>query len=360
MQSNEIRTIQIADRIYYEIVSHCNLKCIHCSDMQSAIPYTQINTEALYKFHERLSSKIEINSVVITGGEPTLHQQFDSILEFFLKKRLLVMVTTNGLALNKEKLGALLAKYPNLRIQFSVDGVTREVYENVRGVNTWEKLKATLDYFAKQKQSRQVGISMTILKQNQHQVLDAVQFAEELRFGFIHFPVLLCIGAAKRRWNEIAPNAEKQLEIERSLFTMISNYSGELVISSNRLEQIISSISSEGQSHCGHSPTLKISSDGSIYTCPAAYGKAIGNIENLDVVDSLPSILSECLNNLPISRKQCQNCEVYNYCLSRFCANCMILAPTTEQAFQYTCSIVKKHYLDALEEIRNSVNHEDK
>lgn len=343
----------IADRIYYEIVSFCNLQCIHCSDMQSKIPFAEINDKMLYQFHERLSKVINIKSVVITGGEPALHSEFYSIVEYFLMKNVNVLITTNGLLLDLERTDELLNKYSNLRLQISVDGITKDVYEYVRGKDTWDKLYNMLEHFSNKRWSEQVGLSMTILKQNLNQVLDVVAFAEKLGFGFIHYPVLLCVGAAKKKWKDIAPTVEEQIKIERSLFSLVANYSGKVQISSNRLEQIITSVLSQGNNHCGKVTTLKVSSNGSLYLCPAACDKCVGNIREEEIVDTLLKRILKFLPCETIYRAECRTCSVYELCKSHFCANCSMMTSISEESFRYTCQIVKTHLEDALNELQN-------
>ena len=350
----------IADRIYYEIVSFCNLQCIHCSDMQSKIPFTEIDAKLLYQFHEKISKVSNIKSVVITGGEPALHSEFYSIVEYFLMKKMNVLITTNGLLLALERIDVLLKKYSNLRLQISVDGITRDVYESIRGKDTWCKLYNVLEHFSNTRWSNQIGLSMTILTQNLNQVLDAVTFAEKLGFGFIHYPVLLCTGAAKKKWKDIAPIVEEQIEVERKLFNLIANSSGKMQISSNRLEQIIVAVLSQGNSHCGKVVTLKVSSNGSLYLCPAACDKSIGNIREEEIVDTL---LNKVLNLSfcePIYREDCKFCRVYELCKSYFCANCNMMTSISEESFDYTCQIVKTHLQDALNELHSVDCEEEK
>lgn len=321
--------------------------------MLSQIPLAKLDAESLFKFHNSISDLYRINNVVITGGEPTLHNDFYEIIERLLQAGNIVLITTNALALDQEKTKKLLMMYPNMRLQISMDGTNEETYEKVRGKNTWKQFIDMLNRFMNNTTSAQVGLSMTILKFNQHQVFEMISFAEKAKFGFVHFPVLLCVGATKKRWSEVAPCVDDQLEIETDLFSFISEYTGDLNISSNRLEQIITAIESNGANNCRQSPTLKVAANGEIYPCPAASAssKSIGSIYTSGIIEDIFETLNGSENNRTIYNNQCDQCDVNKLCSSQFCANCNMLNPDNDEAFLYTCKILKKHYQDAAREL---------
>ena len=329
------------------------MSCIHCSEMLSQIPLSKLDAESLFKFHSSISDLYGINNVIITGGEPTLHDSFYEIIERLLHTGNIVLITTNALALDQEKTKKLLKKYPNMRLQISMDGTDEATYEKVRGKNTWKPFFDMLSGFMNNTISSQVGLSMTILKFNQHQVFEMISFAEKAKFGFVHFPVLLCAGATKKRWSEVAPCVDDQIKIETELFSFISEYTGDLNISSNRLEQIITAIESNGVNNCRQSPTLKIAANGEIYPCPAASAssRSIGSIYTHGIVESVFEKLNVSENTRTIYNNQCDQCDVNQLCTSQFCANCNMLNPDSDEAFLYTCKILKNHYQDAAKEL---------
>jgi len=78
------------------------MNCIHCSEMLSQIPLAKLDIEPLFNFHNSISDLYGINNVVITGGEPTLHNDFYEIIERLLQAGNIVLITTNVLALDQE------------------------------------------------------------------------------------------------------------------------------------------------------------------------------------------------------------------------------------------------------------------
>ena len=87
--------------INLDLTSACNFACPHCVDS------TIINTTSYLEF-ENISASIEtmvdhglLSVILIGGGEPTLHKDFEAIVRLLKDKRLQVGVVTNGSRLSK-------------------------------------------------------------------------------------------------------------------------------------------------------------------------------------------------------------------------------------------------------------------
>lgn len=129
-----------------QITDKCNLKCKHCfleknlsSQSFSELSVDQIKS-ILKQFEEMQGLRI-----LITGGEPLVHSQFEKINEcltdFFIRK----VLFTNGLLLNKKVLKCLNVN----EIQISIDGL-EHAHDSLRGKGTYrlamESVKRAIDY----------------------------------------------------------------------------------------------------------------------------------------------------------------------------------------------------------------------
>jgi radical SAM protein with 4Fe4S-binding SPASM domain len=117
-----------------QITDACNLRCRHCyidSASSKELSLEQIRN-VLKEFEEMQGLR-----VLITGGEPLIHSQFDKLNEmlpeFFLRK----VLFTNGVMLQKEILKTLKVD----EIQVSIDGL-ESAHDAIRGSGNF---KRTLD-----------------------------------------------------------------------------------------------------------------------------------------------------------------------------------------------------------------------
>ncbi len=125
-----------------QVTKRCNLKCKHCFVGKSEpidLPFEKIKT--VLKEFEALQGL----RVLITGGEPLLHPEFERINEFIKKLALRKILFTNGTLLNEKWLKKLNVE----EIQISIDGI-KKGHEILRGKGTFNKalnaIKKAVDY----------------------------------------------------------------------------------------------------------------------------------------------------------------------------------------------------------------------
>jgi radical SAM protein with 4Fe4S-binding SPASM domain len=353
--SKQLKNPTISNRVYYEITSVCNLKCIHCSDLLHASS-TFLPSGKILRFHREMK-RLGINSSVITGGEPAIHEEFDVIVTG-LSAIGPVLITSNGTLIDPEQISWLLKLNPNVTLQISMDGISKSVFEEIRGANTFDKVVSLIDFLLLRDLKKQLGISMTILRQNVNQVIEMIDFARERKLSFIHFPSLLPVGIAMKRWEEVSPTVEQQIWAEEQILKEMTDNTYKTNISSNRIEQILTRISNGAKGDCLGNCTLKVTPEGFILPCPASsnVNLRLGSIDEEGIVDSLIERLGAKINDylslIGPELLKCSECEGFNYCFARFCANCMLLNSSNHLA-EYDCAIIRHHLMNVIKEIND-------
>ena len=345
--------IKLSNRIYYEIISNYNLHCIHCSDMLHGTS-NKISSDELLQFHASMK-KNGIRDSVVTGGEPTLHSDFEKIV-VGLAQFGSVLVTSNATAINYNVIKKILSEHSNVTFQISFDGVSQSVFEEIRGAGVYRQVMGIINQLILDGLQEQLGLSMTIMRQNMNEVGEMIDFARKNGIKYLHFPVLLPVGVARKKWNEIAPSVEEQIEIENDIIKhILLDEKSKTYISCNRIEQVMAHIKYEENADCLKDYTLKVTSNGDILPCPAASANhVIGNINETNIEQEIikrlcEKELSHCRKKLKIL--ECNSCAVQKYCHGIFCANCNILSDIDEKYSKYSCEIVKSHFETAIEEI---------
>lgn len=138
-----------------ELSNTCNLECIMCFGTLSCnvrknreklppidIPYGPDFVEELKEFIPHLE-EIRFN-----GGEPLLIDIYYPIWEMIIamKPSIKVVIATNGTTLN-ERFKAMLGK-GNFHINFSIDSLTKDIYEKIRINAVFEKMMENLLYYS--------------------------------------------------------------------------------------------------------------------------------------------------------------------------------------------------------------------
>lgn len=129
--------LKIPHNCYLILTSKCNMRCKHCyGSYGDNIPKNELSGTEWIKIIEDLS-KNEVFFVNISGGEPTMHPDFERIIKALVENKIYFMLTTNGV-FNDKKLNSILkAKDYILGIQVSLDGADWRTHgflrKNIKG-----------------------------------------------------------------------------------------------------------------------------------------------------------------------------------------------------------------------------------
>jgi MoaA/NifB/PqqE/SkfB family radical SAM enzyme len=163
----------------------CNLNCVMCEErrLNWEIPKNILEEVITYfPYLERL---------VWQGGEAFLVDYFDELIEEAAKfPHLRQVITTNGLLIDERRAEKLVKS--NVDLTFSIDGVTKDIYEKIRQGANFEVLMRNLDNFNKTRKKYNnlllnTNLHAVIMRSNYHQLEEYIEFAKEHEFKLIAF-----------------------------------------------------------------------------------------------------------------------------------------------------------------------------
>jgi MoaA/NifB/PqqE/SkfB family radical SAM enzyme len=252
IKEKKTRLDSCLQRLIVTLSSRCNLDCIMCEVRRTKwdIPYKVI--QEVVDFFPYLES------VIWQGGEPFLLEYFGEIFEEASRfEQLKQMIVTNGLLIN-ESWAEKLSKN-NVELTFSIDGVTREVYEHIRQGAKFERVIRSLRMIKEarkknESQKMSLRLHVVIMKSNYHQLEDFLDFAKEYGFDAVH---LISMWGSQNREENIYYHQEKEplsyIESLRSkLEEKASQFHIELLNSLPRITQNSDSRADTDNSHSSH------------------------------------------------------------------------------------------------------------
>lgn len=92
--------------VWLELTRKCNLTCAHCYINGGHARKDEMPTSEFYRLLDEMAA-MGVWAVAFTGGEPTLHPDFVSLVKHARMRDLLVGIATNGMFLSEELLNAL-------------------------------------------------------------------------------------------------------------------------------------------------------------------------------------------------------------------------------------------------------------
>ncbi len=123
----------ILNHVNLRITQKCNSKCIFCYHWRLNLQNPHMPLLKIIDITNQAKS-LGAKSIVINGGEPTLHKDFFQILKILNDLGYSITINTNGLRLHESKFLNNLSKFPNLTLMVTVLSV-KDV--GLRGVSDW-------------------------------------------------------------------------------------------------------------------------------------------------------------------------------------------------------------------------------
>ncbi|MEK7677605.1 MAG: GTP 3',8-cyclase MoaA [Verrucomicrobiota bacterium] len=278
------------------LTDRCNFRCLYClpeteeaanfyrakfdsernpSPQSLPLPGRKPRSEILsFEEIERvvaLASRLGIQKIRLTGGEPLLRQGLEILVAKLARLPGItdLAMTTNGFLFRK-KAEALRAAGLK-RISFSMDSLDRENFKRITGRDGLGEVLASIT-LARELGLHPVKVNAVVIRGiNDHEIEALAGFAqaENLRFRFIEFMPL----DSSRAWLEdmVVPGRE-MLERLQARFQLQPVVSADLSETARRWAFAdgrgeIGIIAPVSEPFCGHCNRLRLTADGKIRTC---------------------------------------------------------------------------------------------
>jgi radical SAM protein with 4Fe4S-binding SPASM domain len=197
--------------IVWNFTDQCNLSCNHCYQSSTAArPDGELSLEEKLKLIDQLNRNY-IAMIAFAGGEPTLSDDLDPVLERCREYGIHTSLATHGGTLTKErceKLARAGLKY----VEVSLDSIDPEKHDRFRGQSgMWQKSVEGIKNVVATEGLR-AGLAMCVTKENIHEVEKMLEFAVELGVScFAHFNFIPTGRGGEMAQQDISPQQREEL-----------------------------------------------------------------------------------------------------------------------------------------------------
>lgn len=176
------------------ITNKCNLLCRHCY-VRSGEPYKNElrGGEWIKVINDAI--KMGIFTLNVSGGEPTLHKDFDRIIDYLSNlKNVKKNLNTNGTLITQDNVKKISQSFDS--VQISLDDVNPNKHDLFRGVEgCFKKIMRSINLLNSQKIP--VNIAMSLNKENIKSLDRMVNLCEKLKISTLTIGFVEEIGRAK-------------------------------------------------------------------------------------------------------------------------------------------------------------------
>lgn len=277
-----------------DLTTACNFSCPHCVDSRLLNTGDYLDMETIKKSIDTLQHNGLRSVILIGGGEPTIHKNFEDIVRFSKDRGIQVGIATNGSRLDKvSSVADALQEGDWLRI--SIDAGRESTFfksHRPRGRLSLESILEGVSAIKKLNPKIQTGYSYVIvwsgivvngyeLTPNIEEMEQAVRNAREYSFDYVSFkPCLLRLEATQKESLFDTPDPEREAriieEIRNNLAAVEDLAAGDMkILRSVNLDAMLDQKVHElkVQPEVCHSQFFRtVLAPGGIFHCPALRG----------------------------------------------------------------------------------------
>jgi radical SAM protein with 4Fe4S-binding SPASM domain len=323
----------MGENIHFCITKRCNLKCKHCCASCDINRSDTLSTEQIKNITD-IIEPLNPKTVVLTGGEPLIRDDFSEIVNYMKEKikNICLVLSTNGTLIDDKNIDLIVEKFD--RVEISLDGIDEETCSATRGKGIFGRVINSVKCLQK-KGFYNIGLSMVFGDKNMN-----------LSKQFRELNKSLNTRALERYFVPEGRGKENVLEycsVNTNLPISIPKMLHKLYYDEGKRSKKISSCSCSA-----FKSQIYIDDDGSIYPCPSLIKEKykIGSIferetvlnikdKNLDKIDAYKRFQGL----YPFNFEKCSKCDVNIFCWN--CPAVLDIAKEDEEDFKRWCSMMK-------------------
>ena len=196
----------------WELTYACNLRCRHCLSASGLAAPGELTTSQALRVIDELV-EMQVFYANIGGGEPLVRPDFRQIVEHAVGRGLGMKVSTNGVLLD-DAAADWIARTPYLDIQISIDGVSAETNDRIRGRGSFSAARRAMDRLASR--GFRFTVNSVVTRANIAD-LDALHELAGSSGAELRLSRLRPSGRGARAWQVLRPTAEQNHRLYRWL-----------------------------------------------------------------------------------------------------------------------------------------------
>ncbi|HYJ79440.1 MAG TPA: radical SAM protein [Longimicrobiaceae bacterium] len=185
----------------FAVTEHCNLRCPHCirDDVTTVRNLDPALIAATVDQAKVLFGEV---TVTMTGGEPTIHPEWERIIALLHEREVSYRFVTNGWHMRRLMPG--LTRHPPAYVRLSLSGGDEAVHDGERGRGSFRRVLLAAALLTSRGIPSTLGF--VIDRRDRHQLRLAADLAESLGCLSIHFCLAQPVPGSAARDSDLAPH----------------------------------------------------------------------------------------------------------------------------------------------------------
>ncbi len=193
------------------LTRRCNLACTHCyldAETLSRAAPDELTTQEVCDLLDAIAKRGDETMVVLTGGEPLVRADLETLIGHGARRGLAVVVGTNGTLLTERRVLSL-KKAGALGVGISLDSLDAEIHDDFRGKpGAWERTMSGIEACRRHDLSFQ--IHFTVTERTVGEIDAIIEFSRGVGARVLNVFFLICTGRAESI-SDLAPKRYEEV-----------------------------------------------------------------------------------------------------------------------------------------------------
>lgn len=180
------------------LTRRCNLACAHCYQDAGVLNRgddDELKVDEVKALLDDVARLQHGTMVVLTGGEPLLRKDIETIVRYGTSLNLPMVIGTNGMLLTEQRV-ASLKQAGLLGLGISLDSLDAERHDSFRGYNgAWTKTMAGIEACRRHRMDFQIHFTLTA--HNRQELQPMIEFAQGCGARALNVFFMVCVGRAR-------------------------------------------------------------------------------------------------------------------------------------------------------------------
>lgn len=187
----------------FAITEHCNLRCPHCI-RDDVTTVRNLDPALIFRTVDQAREAVGEGNVVVsmTGGEPTIHPEWDGIIAGLHARGVPYKFVTNGWHMRRLMKG--LDRHPPAAVRLSLSGGDEATHDAERGRGSFQRVLLAVALLTSRAIPTTLGL--VVDRRDRHQLRLTADLAEALGCLELHFALAQPVGGSASRDSDLAPH----------------------------------------------------------------------------------------------------------------------------------------------------------
>lgn len=317
-----------------QLTNKCNYNCKYCSVQAGNSETECFMPKENIIYLVRLIQDLNIDKLILTGGEPMMHPDFEQFLLYFSEmKNIKIEIHTNGSYMHLMQ--KICVRTENTVFQLSLDSCKEDINDGIRFNGSYQDFIKAINVLQNEGLENAAVVSVVITNKNVDMLEDIILFLIELRIRQVRLTLLEPLGRGSVVYSKYAINEILVIDLFKQIECLIKKYEKKINIVQSYEEGICPILTGQY--------SVYIDVEGRLYLCPSACNskeQSIGILSeyNKDKFVKRAFLKKQEYLEVVENNDRCKSCFLLSFCRG----GCPLLQNNNKKYIDLLCRI-RKH-----------------